>query len=199
MYKVAGSNMNYEKYKRNPKLLFYVDELLKWNKKINLISRNSEESVWLDHIRDSMILVPFVEEYHNLQIIDIGSGGGLPSIPLAISLIDRKFILTEVIDKKLSFLEWVCGTLNSQYDVKNLEVVNPLNGWKCEDDALIISRAYGSISGILEWRDKYAPQSKRFLLMKGTESHTLQEMEIAGIDDFSITGTERGTIIEFEH
>jgi 16S rRNA (guanine527-N7)-methyltransferase len=63
-------------------LLNYQNLLLKWNKAINLISRNSEKDIWERHVLDSLQLLKYIDFSDN--ILDIGSGGGFPGIVLSI-------------------------------------------------------------------------------------------------------------------
>ncbi len=81
--------------------------LLKWNAVQNLVSRETEKAVWDRHIIDSLQLLPLIERpLAGLNALDIGSGGGLPAIPLAIALKGSgvQFRLVEPIQKKVSFL-----------------------------------------------------------------------------------------------
>jgi len=82
--------------------------LLRWNAVQNLVSRETEKSVWARHILDSLQLLPLIERKAGapLQVMDIGSGGGLPAIPLAIALkgTGAQFTLVEPIGKKVAFL-----------------------------------------------------------------------------------------------
>ncbi len=81
--------------------------LLKWNAVQNLVSRETEKSVWERHIVDSLQLLPRIERpLAGLRLLDIGSGGGLPAIPLAIALKGHgaQSTLVEPIQKKVSFL-----------------------------------------------------------------------------------------------
>lgn len=82
--------------------------LLKWNAVQNLVSRETEKTVWDRHIVDSLQLLPLIDHRGSseLNVMDIGSGGGLPAIPLAISLkgTGALFTLVEPISKKVSFL-----------------------------------------------------------------------------------------------
>lgn len=82
--------------------------LLKWNAVQNLVSRETEKTVWDRHIVDSLQLLPLIDHRgaSELNVMDIGSGGGLPAIPLAISLkgTGALFSLVEPISKKVSFL-----------------------------------------------------------------------------------------------
>jgi len=81
--------------------------LLKWNAVQNLVSRETEKSVWERHIVDSLQILPLIERpLGDTNVMDIGSGGGLPAIPLAIALkgTGSRFTLVEPIQKKVSFL-----------------------------------------------------------------------------------------------
>ena len=82
--------------------------LLKWNAVQNLVSRETEKSVWERHIVDSLQLLPLIHLRADapMKVMDIGSGGGLPAIPLAIALkgTGAQFTLVEPITKKVSFL-----------------------------------------------------------------------------------------------
>ena len=81
-------------------LLNYQNLLLKWNKAINLISRNSEKDIWERHILDSLQLLKYIDFLDN--IIDIGSGGGFPGIVLSIGGV-KNIALVEPDKKKISF------------------------------------------------------------------------------------------------
>lgn len=81
--------------------------LLKWNATQNLVSRETEKSLWQRHIVDSLQVLPVMERpWAGLNVMDIGSGGGLPAIPLAIATkgSGARFTLVEPIQKKVSFL-----------------------------------------------------------------------------------------------
>ncbi len=82
--------------------------LLKWNAVQNLVSRETEKSVWERHIVDSLQILPLIARAPGtaLRVMDIGSGGGLPAIPLAAALkgTGAEFTLVEPITKKVSFL-----------------------------------------------------------------------------------------------
>ena len=86
----------------NHALLNYQNLLLKWNKAINLISRNSEKDIWERHILDSLQLLKYID-FSDI-IIDIGSGGGFPGIVLSICGV-KNTVVIESDKKKSVFLQ----------------------------------------------------------------------------------------------
>lgn len=78
----------------------YARRLLRWNDKINVISRNTTEDELMNHIRHSLYLSEYIAA-ENHHIIDAGSGGGLPGIPLGIIYSDKKIHLIDVVAKKM--------------------------------------------------------------------------------------------------
>jgi 16S rRNA (guanine527-N7)-methyltransferase len=86
--------------KHASKLESYVDRLLWWNRKVNLVSRDLTKADVLLHVKHSLFLAPFIETSSVKQWLDTGTGGGLPGIPLAIACSDRNFVLNDVVEKK---------------------------------------------------------------------------------------------------
>ncbi|MCH8523204.1 MAG: 16S rRNA (guanine(527)-N(7))-methyltransferase RsmG [Balneolales bacterium] len=79
---------------------FYADKLIWWNKKVNLISRNATTSDLINHIKHSLYIASFINSDIE-EIVDAGTGGGLPGIPLAIINPERRFVLVDVVQKKI--------------------------------------------------------------------------------------------------
>lgn len=77
----------------------YADQLLWWNKKVNLVSRSIKRGVINSHIRHSLLSSPFIQDTQ--RIWDLGSGGGLPGIPLAVIHPNIKFIINDIVSKKV--------------------------------------------------------------------------------------------------
>lgn len=83
------------------KLEAYLDQLLWWNKRVNLVSRDvSRGTVW-EHIRHSLVLSQLKVFKEAEFIIDSGTGGGLPGIPLAIAFPGKQFLLNDIVSKKI--------------------------------------------------------------------------------------------------
>ena len=90
------------------KLLDFSKALLRWNKKTNLISKGDEKRVFSRHIADSLSATSFLV---GNSIVDIGSGAGLPGLPLAIANPHKKFTLYERMKKRAHFMQFVIANL----------------------------------------------------------------------------------------
>ena len=82
-----------------------------WNSKINVISRKDIDSLYLKHVLHSLSIAAIIDFEPGTQIIDIGTGGGFPGIPLAIFFPEVQFHLVDSIAKKLSIIKAVAETL----------------------------------------------------------------------------------------
>ncbi|MFH0991997.1 MAG: 16S rRNA (guanine(527)-N(7))-methyltransferase RsmG [bacterium] len=97
----------------------YVSYLLEWNSKVNLISRKDEDKIWKHHILHSVSLLLKVHLPMPSNIIDIGTGGGFPGIPLSILLPTCEFTLLDSIQKKIEAV----GSMVKQLGLSNVNVV----------------------------------------------------------------------------
>ena len=114
-YKISLTNSETEK------LNLFGNLILKWNKKINLSAAKELDDIIRRHILDSLtpLTIGFKKEE---SVIDLGSGGGFPAIPLAIVCPHTRFILIEKVAKKCAFLNMVKRELN----LNNMEIENKL-------------------------------------------------------------------------
>ncbi len=134
-------------------LASYAELLKDWNKKINLISRNDEENIWGAHILHSLSLLFHLRLPAGLQVLDLGTGGGLPGIPLAIARPDLHVTLLDSIRKKTLALEDITARL----PVGNLQVVNARAEELARDGkparlyAVVVSRAVAPLVDLLKW------------------------------------------------
>ncbi|MDX1671906.1 MAG: RsmG family class I SAM-dependent methyltransferase [Balneolaceae bacterium] len=97
-----------------PTLEQYIDRLFWWNERVNLVSRSvSRETIW-KHIRHSLLLTQFDPLHNSGRVVDAGTGGGLPGIPLAVVYPDKQFVLNDRVSKKILAVKQMVNTLELQ-------------------------------------------------------------------------------------
>lgn len=143
-------------------LLAFVCLIEKWNKTYNLTAiRNREEMLRL-HILDSLSVLPFTL---GKNIIDVGTGAGLPGIPLAIFMPDVQFTLLDSNAKKTRFVQQVVLELK----LKNVKVVHARAEQlkKADEFDAVLSRAFASLHDIMQWTDYLLQAEGVLIAMKG--------------------------------
>jgi len=144
-------------------LIQYVDLLVKWNKAYNLTSVRDPEEMLVKHILDSLMVGP---ELHGDSFIDVGTGPGLPGIPLSILYPDRQFVLLDSLGKRITFLRQVVFQLkltNVKPVLSRVEEYHP----EIPFDG-VLSRAFSSLNDMVSWcQHLIAPETGRFFALKG--------------------------------
>ena len=140
----------------------YLQLLLKWNKSYNLTAIRDLESMRIKHIADSLAVNSYL---HGDVILDVGTGAGLPGIPLAIINPEKQFILLDSNGKKVRFLRQAIQELN----LKNVQAVQArVEEYQANQPiSSIISRAFASICDMLSLTAQLANPETQFLAMKG--------------------------------
>lgn len=131
-------------------LIKYLELLVKWNKAYNLTSVRDPLTMISRHLADSLSVLPYIQSANLEQqrLIDVGSGPGLPGIPLAICLPEFQVTTIDSNGKKTRFQQQVKMELN----LENLTVVNSrVENYQPEPFDIVISRAFASIEDMLEW------------------------------------------------
>lgn len=122
-----------------------------WNEKINVISRKDIENLYLHHIVHSLAIAKFIQFKPKSIVLDLGTGGGFPGIPLAILYPDVYFLLVDSIGKKLKVVEEVSAAIGLQ-NVKTLHGrVEEIKNKKYD---FIITRAVAVMDQIVRWSRK---------------------------------------------
>lgn len=154
-------------------LLRYLALLEKWNKVYNLTAvRNPMEMVTL-HLLDSLSVLPYIK---SRNLLDVGSGGGLPGIVLAICLPDLQVTTIDTVQKKAIFMRQVKGELG----LDNLEVVHArVERYQPEEKfEVIISRAFSELGLFVRLTEHLLKESGRWFAMKGVSP----DRELEGLD-----------------
>ncbi|MBL5900621.1 16S rRNA (guanine(527)-N(7))-methyltransferase RsmG [Lelliottia amnigena] len=143
-------------------LVAYVDMLNKWNKAYNLTSVRDPNEMLIRHILDSIVVAPHLR---GERFIDVGTGPGLPGIPLSIVRPECHFTLLDSLGKRVRFLRQVQHELK----LENIEPVQsrveafpsepPFDG--------VISRAFASLNDMVSWCKHLPAQNGRFYALKG--------------------------------
>jgi len=159
--------------------------LLDWNKKINLISRKNEENIWKGHIALSLSMLFKINFRHGMNILDLGTGGGFPGIPLSILLPECSFTLLDSTQKKISCVQSMTESLQLS-NVKTLwgraEELNKKKHYHQSFDAVVM-RSVSNLSNLLEWGIPFLKQTKG-------ENVGLEKLSIAAPSLITFKGAE---------
>ena len=151
------------------KLLHYLHLIVKWNKHFNLSGITAIQEMVPLHLLDSLAISPYLE---GERILDIGSGAGLPGIPLAIANPDKNFVLLDSNGKKTRFLFQVKVALElSNVEVVDARVDEYLSTADTGEFSLITCRAFSSLSSIVKMIEKPLASGTKLLAMKGVYPH----------------------------
>ncbi|MEI6596218.1 MAG: 16S rRNA (guanine(527)-N(7))-methyltransferase RsmG [Bacteroidota bacterium] len=156
-----------EKQKLQFEMLF--DLYKDWNEKINLISRKDFDSLYEKHILHSLAIAKFIQFKNGTKVLDIGTGGGFPGIPLAILFPNATFTLCDSIAKKINVAENISETIglrNTDFVIGRVEQLR-------EKFHFILSRAVAPAEQLYRWTQSYIDdddfnsRSNGWLFLKG--------------------------------
>lgn len=160
--------------KFDDKINFYFNELIKWNRKINLVSKNDINRLYERHFLESLILDKFIPK--NSKMLDIGSGNGFPSVVIALTRSDVTIFSIEKTSKKAFFLK----NIKNKLSLKNLVIWNIRIEEKkpnySEYFDIITARAVASAKSIVEKSIYYASKKAKYLLYNNSQNNDLGEL-----------------------
>lgn len=160
--------------------LNFLSEMLRWNKTHNLTAITNLNEAIEKHLVDSLTLLPYLVGGESL--LDIGSGGGFPGIPLRIACPELKVVSVDAVAKKISF---------QRHAVRRLKLTGfkpwhgrieqvPQQGFAADGFDLIVARAFASLQDLLEFALPCLKSGGRIVAMKGVEG----EAELLEVDDW---------------
>ena len=163
----------------------FIDELLRWNQRINLTSIRTYDEAVEKHLLDSLLLLAHLDGVGDL--LDMGSGGGLPGIPLAIADSTLNVVSVDSVGKKINFQKHIkrllqldnLTALNSR--IEDLE--KTVLGQRKYD--LVVSRAFSSLEVFLGYAAPWLKPGGRLIAMKGPEGRGELEAARQAIERYS--------------
>ena len=144
------------------KLKKYEALLKKWQKAINLVSKNTIENTWERHILDSLQLIDYLPKDKDVSIVDLGSGGGFPPLVLAIAGYTNVSAI-ESDERKCLFMAEVAKQTETKINIinKRIEKVNNLKA------DIVTSRALAKIDLLLNLSKNITKKETKYLFLKG--------------------------------
>lgn len=131
----------------------YKNLLLDWNKKINLVSRKNEDRLWKGHIALSVSMLFKIKFGKTMNILDLGTGGGFPGIPLSIMLPESSFVLLDSTQKKITAVKAMADELslsNVSAVWGRAEEIGTVQGYRSSFDA-VVARSVSGLSNLIVW------------------------------------------------
>ena len=155
-------------------LLSYVMLLAKWNKVYNLTSVRDIDVMVSRHLLDSLTVLPFLVGH---SLLDVGSGAGLPGIPIAIARPDLAVTLLDSNSKKTRFLQQAKAELG----LDNVTVIHErIEQASLPKFDLVTARAFSTITDIIDLTERHCHDASRLLLMKGVYPEEELMREVGG-------------------
>jgi len=171
----------------------YANELCKWNRKINLTSITLPEEIAVKHFLDSLTILKHVDI--SGKLIDLGSGGGFPGIPIKILAPDMKVVSVDAVEKKINFQRHVIRTLElNGFTALHSRVENLppeyQNSFNC-----VVSRAFTDIAEFVKYALPLLAEQGIIVAMKGKDGRNEAE---AAIDKLNSLGATVSAVHEFQ-
>lgn len=168
-----------------------VEQLDKWNKAYNLTSVRDPQLMLSRHIVDSIVIAPYLKGTH---FIDVGTGPGLPGLPLAIVEPDKQFVLLDSLGKRIRFIRQVCHQLG----ITNVTAVQSrVEDYRQDDKQFdgVLSRAFASLNDMLTWCDHLPRDGGKFYALKGQYptqelDELTQQYKIEQIEQLQVPGVD---------
>ncbi|MCH2556494.1 MAG: 16S rRNA (guanine(527)-N(7))-methyltransferase RsmG [Alcanivorax sp.] len=173
-------------------LLTYRDLLVKWNRAFNLTAVREPGEMIARHLLDSLAVLPHLDDGDTL---DVGTGAGLPGIPLAIARPDQRFVLLDGNGKKARFVRQA----RRQLGLDNVEVVHARVEQYRNAPSQIISRAFAALPDILAVTEPLIAPHTRVLAMKAAAAEReLAELPAgwtARVEPLSVPGLDETRVL----
>lgn len=141
-----------------------------WNERINIISRKDLDALYERHVLHSLSITKITTFEKGIRVVDIGTGGGFPGIPLAIFFPEVHFVLIDSIGKKIK----VVNEISKAIGLKNVEAVHGrVESWKGGKFDLAVTRAVAPLAELGSWvKQIMKPENQGLICLKGGDLAT---------------------------
>lgn len=150
----------------------YMERILEWNKMVNITSITDPEQFVEKHYLDSLLSVTCSEFKRAKRVIDIGTGGGFPGIPLALAAPDKEFLLIDSLNKRIKIINEICAEIG----ISNVTAIHgraeelAKNKQYREQFDLCVSRAVANLATLAEYCIPFICKGGWFLAYKGPDT-----------------------------
>ena len=184
--------------KQRQDILLYLELIQKWNKTYNITAIKDAEQILIQHLFDSLAVIPSLVERYDpqspLTVLDAGSGGGLPGVVIAICCPQWQVTCVDAVEKKTAFITMVAGRLG----LKNLRSKHGRIEDYCSHEAdLVISRAFASLRDFANWSGHTLKVGGLLAAMKG---HYLAD-EVADLEcniDWQLSSWQKLQVVDLD-
>ena len=136
---------------------------LEWNSRINVISRKDMEHFYERHVLHSLGIAKVMQFQPGAKVMDVGTGGGFPGIPLAILFPETKFLLVDSIGKKIKVVQEVAEAVG----ITNVEAIQARSEEVKKKFDFVVSRAVTTLPDFIKWVEKKIKLESRHSLKNG--------------------------------
>ena len=182
--------MNFQRIQIKYDFSKFEDVFLKQNSILNLISKNEEKFLYPKHIYDSLGIKLFIDKYKvkDVRLLDIGTGGGFPAVPISLEYKDIEVVALDSIQKKINAIENIKNELN----IENLSTIcNRAENIKNQKFDIITTRAVSSIKNLVKYSNFLLKDGGYFIAYKSKLADTelkdakfeLKQYKLKLIDD----------------
>ena len=136
---------------------------LEWNSRINVISRKDMEHFYEHHVLHSLGIAKVLQFNPGSQVMDVGTGGGFPGIPLAIMFPETRFLLVDSIGKKIKVVQEVADGIG----ITNVEAIKSRAEDVKQKFDFVVSRAVTTLPDFIKWVENNIKKESRHTLKNG--------------------------------
>lgn len=175
-------------------MALYFQELRRWSERIHLIGKATDEEVVIKHLVDSLSVAPLIPA--GAFVLDLGSGAGLPGIPLKIARPDLRILLLEPRSKHFSFLKHMLRTLGgtgATAIAQRADAPGFLHGMQGTLDVVVV-RAVSALGEVLRLSAPFLKRGGRVLAMRGSRHAAELEEVLPDLKLFGVVYRERRTL-----